>query len=132
VELSLVQQMPRAKIIHFATHGLLDEFIRNITGVVKDGVEQVTDLDADEFTRIGEPGGIALAPGNSDVVTVRYPEGQDDGLLTSSEIQQLKLKSELVVLSACNTGGGTIIGDGVVGLSRSFIIAGVPSVIVHW
>jgi CHAT domain-containing protein len=33
-------------------------------------------------------------------------------------------------LSACDTGRGRITGDGVIGLSRSFISAGVPSVIV--
>ncbi|MFN9818576.1 MAG: CHAT domain-containing protein, partial [Pseudanabaena sp.] len=37
---------------------------------------------------------------------------------------------ELVVLSACNTGRGKITGDGVIGLSRSLISAGVPSIIV--
>jgi CHAT domain-containing protein len=35
-----------------------------------------------------------------------------------------------VVLSACSTGGGEITGDGVLGLSRAFIAAGVPSLIV--
>ena len=35
-----------------------------------------------------------------------------------------------MVLSACDTGRGKITGDGVVGLSRSFISAGVPSVLV--
>jgi CHAT domain-containing protein len=42
----------------------------------------------------------------------------------------MKIKAELVVLSACNTGVGKITGDGVIGLSRSLITAGVPSVIV--
>nr|WP_309143424.1 CHAT domain-containing protein [Nostoc favosum] len=43
----------------------------------------------------------------------------------------LKLNNtELVVLSACDTGRGKISGDGVIGLSRSFISAGVPSAIV--
>jgi CHAT domain-containing protein len=58
------------------------------------------------------------------------PSGEDDGLLTAEEILNLKLNAELVVLSACDTGRGRITGDGVIGLSRSFISAGVPSVIV--
>jgi CHAT domain-containing protein len=65
------------------------------------------------------PGAIALAP-----------NGSDNGLLTSGEIFDLKLKADLVVLSACDTGSGKITGDGVVGLSRSFVAAGVPSVVV--
>ncbi|MEM6753391.1 MAG: CHAT domain-containing protein [Cyanobacteria bacterium P01_C01_bin.38] len=56
--------------------------------------------------------------------------GKDDGLLTAGEIFDLKLNADLVVLSACDTGRGEITGDGVVGLSRSFISAGVPSVLV--
>lgn len=42
----------------------------------------------------------------------------------------MKLNAELVVLSACNTGRGRITGDGVIGLSRALISAGVPSVLV--
>ena len=85
-----------ARIIHLATHGLLD------------------DLDG-----MGLPGAIALAPGSG-----------DEGLLTSNEIMGLKLNAELVVLSACDTGRGKITSDGVIGLSRSFLSAGTPSVVV--
>ncbi|MDZ7960973.1 MAG: CHAT domain-containing tetratricopeptide repeat protein [Aulosira sp. DedQUE10] len=95
-ETAMVQKMKQAKIIHFATHGLLDD-----------------------FKGLGVPGAIALTA-----------SGKDDGLLTSGEILDMKLKSDLVVLSACNTGGGNITGDGVIGLSRSLITAGVRSVIV--
>ena len=93
---AIEQQMPKARIIHLATHGLLDD-----------------------FKGFGVPGAIALAPSSN-----------DNGLLTSSEILDMKLNAELVVLSACDTGRGTITGDGVIGLSRSLITAGVPSVIV--
>ncbi|NCS38362.1 MAG: CHAT domain-containing protein [Microcystis aeruginosa BS13-10] len=58
------------------------------------------------------------------------PSANDDGFLTYDEILQLKLNAELVVLSACDTGRGDITGDGVIGLSRSLILAGTPSVIV--
>jgi CHAT domain-containing protein/tetratricopeptide (TPR) repeat protein len=97
---AVLQQLPQARIVHLATHGLLDD-----------------------FTGLGIPGAIALAPN---------PNSNEkfNGLLTASEIVNLKLNSELVVLSACDTGRGRITGDGVVGLSRSLISAGVPSVIV--
>jgi CHAT domain-containing protein len=65
------------------------------------------------------PGAIALAP-----------NAADNGLLSASEIFDLKLRANLVVLSACDTGRGTINGDGVIGLSRSLIASGVPSVVV--
>jgi CHAT domain-containing protein len=59
------------------------------------------------------------------------PEGGDDGLLTVKDILSMPpLKAKMVVLSACQTGRGKITGDGVVGLSRAFIIAGAPSVVV--
>ncbi|HEY9869087.1 MAG TPA: CHAT domain-containing protein [Candidatus Obscuribacterales bacterium] len=62
---------------------------------------------------------------------VLAPEGSDDGLLTVKDILELpQLKARLVALSACQTGRGKITGDGVVGLSRAFVIAGTPSVLV--
>lgn len=62
---------------------------------------------------------------------VLAPSGYDDGLLTVQDILRLKdLKARLIVLSACQTGRGKISGDGVVGLSRAFIVAGTPSIMV--
>ncbi|MEL7408483.1 MAG: CHAT domain-containing protein, partial [Cyanobacteria bacterium J06558_2] len=46
-----------------------------------------------------------------------------EGFLTATEILDLELSADLVVLSACNTGRGKITGDGVIGLSRSFLLA---------
>ncbi len=91
---AIVQKLAGARIIHLATHGILDDVQ-------------------------GLGSAIALAP-----------SGKDNGLLTAEEILSMKLNADLVVLSACNTGNGRITGDGVIGLSRSFISAGVSSVIV--
>lgn len=100
------QRMETAKLIHLATHGLLQY------GSPQDsGVRDV-------------PGAIALAPSPSGT-----PD-QRDGLLTSAELLTMTLQADLVVLSACDTGRGVITGDGVVGLSRSLMAAGVPSIIV--
>lgn len=66
-----------------------------------------------------------------DSALVLAPDGGDDGLLTVKDILSMPpLKAKMVVLSACQTGRGKITGDGVVGLSRAFIIAGAPSVVV--
>lgn len=93
---TVVKQMQQARIVHLATHGLLDTFRGDV------------------------PGAIVLAGGKTTA----------DSLLTSSEIADLNLQAELVVLSACSTGKGDITGDGVIGLSRSLFLAGVPSVVV--
>lgn len=58
------------------------------------------------------------------------PSGSDTGFLTAAELIDMNLQAQLVVLSACDTGRGKITGDGVIGLSRSLISAGVPSVVV--
>ena len=100
-ETAVVQRMANASVIHLATHGLLEYGNPQASGV--------RDL----------PGAIVLA--RSD---------QDDGLLTSSKIFDLKLHASLVVLSACETGRGDITGDGVIGLSRALISAGASSVVV--
>lgn len=73
----------------------------------------------DDIEGMGIPGAIALAP-----------SGSASGLLSASEIMNLKLNAQLVILSACDTGRGRITADGVIGLSRSFINAGASSVIV--
>lgn len=55
----------------------------------------------------------------------------DDGLFTVRDILKLPpLKARLITLSACQTGRGRITGDGVAGLSRAFLLAGTPSIIV--
>src|SRR5207249_2398501 len=54
----------------------------------------------------------------------------DDGALEAWEIVQLRLKADLVVLSACETGRGTAVrGEGLVGLARALQVAGARSIV---
>ncbi|HUV51333.1 MAG TPA: CHAT domain-containing protein [Anaerolineae bacterium] len=88
------------RFIHFATHGLL----------------------SGDIPYILEPALVLSQPGN------RNPE---DGFLKMSEILELKLNADAVVLSACKTAlGKEIAGEGIVGLSRAFMLAGAKSIIV--
>lgn len=61
---------------------------------------------------------------------VLSPDARQDGFLRSSEIFELDLAADLVVLSGCSTALGRLTGDGILGLSRAFLYAGTPTVIV--
>ncbi|MGC1199306.1 MAG: CHAT domain-containing tetratricopeptide repeat protein, partial [Geitlerinemataceae cyanobacterium] len=107
-EPAVTARMQTARIVHLATHGILD--------------------DAG-----GMGSSIALTPasrGNPPVVAPSFAPTDSDGFLTAQEILGLNLNADLVVLSACDTGRGKITGDGVVGLSRSLLTAGVSSLVV--
>lgn len=55
----------------------------------------------------------------------------EDGFLYSGETYNLHLNSDLLVLSACQTGLGKIVkGEGIVGLTRGFLFSGTKSIIV--
>lgn len=63
------------------------------------------------------------------------PSATDDGLLDASEVAQLKLDADWVLLSACNTAGpdGRLGGESLSGLARAFFYAGARSVLAsHW
>ncbi len=62
------------------------------------------------------------------------PDETNDGKLTAGEIFDLKLNAQLVILSGCETGRGELAGgDEMIGLTRSFLYAGTPCVMVsHW
>ncbi|MUG93458.1 tetratricopeptide repeat protein [Scytonema sp. UIC 10036] len=115
-EAAIVQRLPQARIIHFATHGLFDD-IR--------GLDSAIALAPSE-------GRLTITPENISYLSspLSKEDKKDDGLLTAEEIFDMKINADLVVLSACDTGRGRITGDGVIGLSRSLISAGTPSVIV--
>lgn len=106
-------------IIHIATHG----YFYN-----KD------DKDFDRL-QLGEHplnrSGLLFSGANNKWFGDKLPEDVDDGFLTALEISTLDfLNLDLVVLSACETGKGSIESDGVFGLQRGFKMAGVNSIIM--
>jgi CHAT domain-containing protein len=70
-------------------------------------------------------------PDLSSLVLTRDNNSKEDGFLQASEIFKMKLNTDLVVLSACQTGMGKLVrGEGIVGLTRAFMYAGSPAVMV--
>jgi CHAT domain-containing protein/Tfp pilus assembly protein PilF len=70
-------------------------------------------------------------PDLSSLVLTSEKNSGEDGFLQAAEIFNLKLDADLVVLSACQTGLGKLVrGEGMVGLTRAFMTAGTPSVVV--
>jgi CHAT domain-containing protein/Tfp pilus assembly protein PilF len=58
-------------------------------------------------------------------------DSHNDGFLTALEVFRMKIPADLVVLSACETGRGKVVnGEGIVGMTRAFMFAGAPRVIV--
>ena len=92
------------RVVYFATHGL-------VAGDVKG---------------LAEPSLALTIP--------KQASETDDGLLTASEIAQLKLNADWVVLSACNTISGDKAGaEALSGLARAFFYAGARALLVsHW
>lgn len=89
------------RYIHLATHGVIDE---------------------------NRPGRSGLALSTEGEITA---SSKEDGMLRSSEIFGLKISSDMVVLSACNTGLGKVVeGEGMLGMQRSFFYAGTSTVVV--
>ena len=75
--------------------------------------------------------GLMMSGGQHAWIGKNIPEGIDDGILTAEEIAGLNLSgTDLLVLSACQTGLGEIGGDGVYGLQRGFKIAGVNTIVM--
>lgn len=65
------------------------------------------------------------APARSGLVSSLVGTGKEDGVLQLSEIMGLRLDADLVTLSACQTGLGSLVrGEGMVGFSRAFLFAG--------
>lgn len=117
------------EIIHVSTHGYFspDPSI-TIDGQIKHTKGNIFQNSANPLYRSG----LILAGGNCAWQGGNTIEGVEDGVLTAYEVTNLYLgNTDLVVLSACETGLGDIKGgEGVFGLQRSFQVAGAQSVIM--
>lgn len=110
------------KILHAATHGF---FLSDLNEAeLFNGVE-LSNSEANPLFRSG----LLLAGASAGI---DYENSTQDGILTAYEAMNLNLdNTDLVILSACETGLGEIRnGEGVYGLQRSFIVAGAESVLM--
>ena len=73
-----------------------------------------------------ETGAIALAP---DPRWESTNSEEEEYLLKISDVQAVKLRARLVVLSCCHSGQGEVSSEGVVGIARAFLFAGARSVV---
>ncbi|MCA9085420.1 MAG: CHAT domain-containing protein, partial [Planctomycetaceae bacterium] len=107
----------RPRVLVLSTHGYFDDATKE---------DSPTALQRNPLQRCG----LALAGANERDSSAASASG-NDGILTGLEIIGTDLRgTELVVLSACETGLGSIqVGEGVVGLRHSFQLAGVQSVL---
>ncbi len=118
------------RIIHLATHGF---FFPDPEKSKKDDLRMMG--ESTSFKRSDNPlmrSGLLMSGANNAWNNNKLPDGLDDGILTAYEVSGLDLfNTELVVLSACETGLGDIKGsEGVYGLQRSFKMAGVDNLIM--
>jgi CHAT domain-containing protein len=114
-------------ILHIATHGY---FLSNDdTSKTKQSIANLFNesYKNDSYLKSG-----LLLAGAQNTLNGKQPESKNNGILTAEEAKSLNLKdTELVVLSACETGlGDNLVGEGVIGLQRAFMIAGAKSVIM--
>ena len=72
-----------------------------------------------------------VQPMFSCVVVGRADNDPDDGVLEAREIIDMKLNADLAILSACESGrGGIARGEGLIGLSWAFLVAGCRTTVV--
>lgn len=128
-QLRTIRKPPR--IVHIATHGFFlkpeDSMIRRLLSLQRGARNRLPPPGDNPLLRAG----LAFAGINTNAPFLGDIDTNNDGILTALEVLKLNLiGTELVVLSACETGVGEIhAGEGVYGLRRAFQEAGVTSVL---
>jgi CHAT domain-containing protein len=124
-----LKQMESPRILHIATHGYFLEDIKpeNDNGMRMMGMD-VQRVAENPMLRSG----LLLAGCNKTLADNTLLTGADNGILTAYEAGLLDLsKTELVVLSACETGKGEILnGEGVQGLRKAMTDAGAEHILM--
>jgi CHAT domain-containing protein len=129
------EELRSPRILHLATHGFFfgaagvkySEAGDSLTHPLADGVDRLATL-ANPALRSG----VALAGANAWVQDRAHAPQAGNGVMTAEEISGLDLiDTELVVLSACDTGVGDVqVGEGVFGLRRAFTISGARNLVM--
>ncbi len=120
-----LKQISSPRLLHLATHGFFLQDLADGTAGTRDlGLFGAEAARLPATVRGEHPllrSGLALAGANQ--------RGNEDGVLTALEVAGLDLwGTQLVVLSACNTGVGEVKnGEGVYGLRRALVLAGSES-----
>jgi CHAT domain-containing protein/Tfp pilus assembly protein PilF len=119
-------------IIHISTHGFY--YPDTVSDVYRKKMINSSTGDI-QFKYSDDPllrSGLIMAGGERTWKGLPRPEGLEDGILTAREVSNMNLlNTELVVLSACQTGQGDVNGsEGVEGLQRGFKMAGVHYIIM--
>jgi CHAT domain-containing protein len=122
---SAIKLVSRPGVLHIATHGFF----------LKDVKDNTRNLGMESDVLMQNPllrSGVIMAGAASYASDPGSDPSRDDGILTAYESAGLDLSgTELVVLSACETGLGEILnGQGVYGLQRSFRVAGAGAVLM--
>jgi CHAT domain-containing protein/tetratricopeptide (TPR) repeat protein len=130
---SAIKTYPSPHILHIATHGF---FLANQKQMRQQGwMDLSTQGKEDLLSQLENPllrSGLVLAGANSWFQGKTLPANAEDGLLTAEDVGGLDLLgTELVVLSACETGlGERHVGEGVFGLRRTFMLAGASRLVM--
>jgi CHAT domain-containing protein/tetratricopeptide (TPR) repeat protein len=125
-----VMEVKGPRVLHLATHGFFepDEQKADQAGKAQSSTEDQPPGLEDPMLRSG----LYFAGANRRLSGQAAPADLDDGVLTAYEASQIDLHgTELVVLSACETGLGEVAaGEGVFGLRRALQVAGAGSVLM--